>query len=68
MVGDSFIHPVKEFTVDSGCGGIVVLEFDIGASGNEGIGTGAGANGTRLYTQCRELQSTLVIVNPRGPV
>ena len=46
MVGDSFIHPVKEFTVDSGCGGIVVLEFDSVAGQNEGIGDGAGANGT----------------------
>ena len=43
MVGDSFIHPVKQFTVDSSSGGIVVLEFDIGKG--EGMGSGAGGNG-----------------------
>ena len=47
MVGDSFIHPVKEFTVDSGCGGIVVLEFDIVAGRSEGIGIEG--NGTYVY-------------------
>ena len=28
MIGDSFIHPVKEFAVDTESGGIVALEFE----------------------------------------
>jgi hypothetical protein len=28
VIGDSFIHPVKEFAVDTGSGGIVALEFE----------------------------------------
>ena len=39
MVGENFIHPVKEFTVEND-GGIVVLEFDIKESTAEYPGGG----------------------------
>ena len=50
MVGDSFIYPVKEFAVDTESGGIVVLEFDIGAGKGDYFGTGGGANGEIMHT------------------
>ena len=46
VVGDSFIHPVKTFTVDSGCD-IVVLEFDIGSGKNDNFASGGAGSGGR---------------------
>ena len=49
MVGDAFIHPVKEFTVEND-EGIVVLEFDLKAAKSEDHGRGVG--GTWLACTC----------------
>ena len=42
VVGDSFINPVKKFTVDSGSAGIVVLEFELSGRGDSGVAGGGG--------------------------
>ena len=47
VVGDSFIHPVKKFFVDSSSAGIVVLEFELSGRGAS-VGSGA-SYGTLSY-------------------